>query len=122
VSVTRTEVEAMAALARLRLEAGEAERLAAQLSSILGHMDELMEADIAGMPPFAIAADDVAPPREDVPQTDPLQAPLHQLAPAWRDGFFTVPRLAAHRGPDESAVRDGTRDTAHGPDSGDARE
>jgi aspartyl-tRNA(Asn)/glutamyl-tRNA(Gln) amidotransferase subunit C len=101
VSVTRQEVEAIAALARLRLEPGEADRLAVQLSGILSHMDELMQADIDGVPPFGIPAADVAPSRSDEVGADPLHAALDEIAPSWVDGFFTVPRLAAQRGRDD---------------------
>jgi aspartyl-tRNA(Asn)/glutamyl-tRNA(Gln) amidotransferase subunit C len=102
VAVTRQDVETIAALARLRLEAGDAERIAAQLSGILDHMDVLREADIQDVPPFAIAAEDVAPPRPDVVGSDPLERSLDLLAPQWQEGFFTVPRLSAQRGPDET--------------------
>jgi aspartyl-tRNA(Asn)/glutamyl-tRNA(Gln) amidotransferase subunit C len=106
VSVTRQDVEAIAALARLRLEPGEADRLALQLNSILEHMDELRQVPIEGVPPFAIAAADVAPPRSDETGADVLREPLERVAPAWTDGFFTVPRLAAQRGRDDGAAEE----------------
>jgi hypothetical protein len=33
--------------------------------------------------------------RADAPGADPLAFPPERLAPAWYDGFFTVPRLSA---------------------------
>jgi aspartyl-tRNA(Asn)/glutamyl-tRNA(Gln) amidotransferase subunit C len=115
VPVTRDEVEAMARLARLRLDADEADRLAAQLSDILSHMDALRSAALDGVPPFSIAASDVAPPRGDVPGADPLLLPPATLAPVWRDGFFTVPRLAAQRGSAAAAADAADADTSATP-------
>jgi aspartyl-tRNA(Asn)/glutamyl-tRNA(Gln) amidotransferase subunit C len=104
-SVTRAEVEAVAALARLRLDAADAQRMAVQLSGILAHMDVLRSVATEGVPPFSIAAEDVLPPRADQPGTDPLHVPPAELAPAWRDGFYTVPRLDAQRGHGDAAHR-----------------
>lgn len=73
--------------------------MAADLSNILDHMDVLHSADTAGVPPFSIAAQDVAPPRADEPGTDGMHVPPSVNAPSWRDGFFTVPRLEAQRKP-----------------------
>ena len=98
-SISPADVEHIARLARLALDGKEVERMAAQLSSILEHMSELRSLDVSGVPPFAIAADEVAPPRADEPGADLLRLPLPDLAVAWRGGFFTVPRLEAQRGP-----------------------
>jgi aspartyl-tRNA(Asn)/glutamyl-tRNA(Gln) amidotransferase subunit C len=95
--VTAADVAAIAALARLRLDPGEADRMADQLTAILDHMDELRTVAVAGVPPFAIAAADVAPPRSDDIAADPLHREPGAMAPAWQHGFFTVPRLAAQR-------------------------
>jgi aspartyl-tRNA(Asn)/glutamyl-tRNA(Gln) amidotransferase subunit C len=106
VSITPRQAEEIAALARLRLEPDEAHRLARQLSTILDHMDELRQVDTDGVPAFAIAAQDAPLPRKDDVGTDPLLRPVADLAPAWQDGFFTVPRLAAQRGGDSDADSD----------------
>jgi aspartyl-tRNA(Asn)/glutamyl-tRNA(Gln) amidotransferase subunit C len=95
--VTRADVDAIAALARLRLDPDEADRMAGQLTAILDHMDELRAVAVAGVPPFAIAAADVAPPRSDDMAPDPLSREPGSVAPAWQQGFFTVPRLPAQR-------------------------
>jgi aspartyl-tRNA(Asn)/glutamyl-tRNA(Gln) amidotransferase subunit C len=99
VAITPADVEHIARLARLALDATEVERMAAQLSSILEHMRELSAVDVAGVAPFAIAAEDVSAPRADHPGADPLQLPLRDFAAAWKEGFFTVPQLEAQRGP-----------------------
>lgn len=91
---SREDVRRMAELARLRLSDEELERLHGELDTILGHLDALSELGDAE------AAEPAAGTRlrDDEPGADPLQRPPSELAPAWRDGFFTVPRLAAMGG------------------------
>jgi aspartyl-tRNA(Asn)/glutamyl-tRNA(Gln) amidotransferase subunit C len=93
VAVSRDQVLAIAALARLRLDADEADTFARQLSDILQHVDSLGQAETADAGDDATAAHVLL--RTDVPSADPLHRAPHLFAPAWADGFFTVPRLAA---------------------------
>jgi aspartyl-tRNA(Asn)/glutamyl-tRNA(Gln) amidotransferase subunit C len=95
-SVSRDQVEQMAALARLRLSGTEVDRFADQLGDILDHAAELAAVDI-GDEDTSVAVEP-APLRADERATDPLQIPPATLAPAWSGGFFTVPRLAAMDG------------------------
>lgn len=94
------EVRRLARLAGLRLEAGEADRLAAELAGILAHFEALRsvppEAPEQGEPSGGAPR---SPLREDVPGSDPLQRPPSASAPAWRDGFFLVPRLPGMEDP-----------------------
>lgn len=94
-AVTRDQVRHVARLARLRPDDAEVERLTRELNSILEHMDELAEADVGGVDAVGGVAEGAAPLRMDEPGADPLVRPVADLAPAWADGFFTVPRLAA---------------------------
>jgi aspartyl-tRNA(Asn)/glutamyl-tRNA(Gln) amidotransferase subunit C len=94
-AVTRTEVLRIAALARLRLEPEEVERMTGQLNGILAHIAALAEVDVAGADAVAGATEWPAARRPDEPGADPLHRPAAALAPAWQEGFFTVPRLAA---------------------------
>lgn len=93
----------MAALARLRLSEEEVDRLAAELSDVLGHLESLPEGTEREGDPVGPAH---APMRADSGAPDALDRPVSALAPAWVDGFFTVPRLAAldaaSRGPEAS--------------------
>lgn len=91
-SVSRDEVERLAALARLRLSEEEIDRLAAELSEVLGHLESLPEgAEREG----GTVGPAHAPLRDDSGAPDAMDRPVSALAPAWVDGFFTVPRLAA---------------------------
>lgn len=96
-SISRRDVAQIASLARLALEPAELARMTVQLNSILEHIQELRAVDVTGVEPFALAAENVAPPRADEPGADALSVPPAELAIAWRGGFFTVPRLDAQR-------------------------
>lgn len=94
------EVRRLAQLAGLRLGDGEADRLAAELAGILAHFEALRsvqaEAPEPGEPSRGAPR---SPLREDIPASDPLVRPPSASAPAWRDGFFLVPRLPGMEDP-----------------------
>lgn len=94
-AVAREDLLRTVALARLRLLPEELERLEDQLNGILEHIEQLMAIDVdpSAVAPFALAA--AAAGREDVPAADGLARPLDELAPGWREGYFTVPRVIA---------------------------
>ena len=106
VTVTIQEIHRIAALARVRLDQGEAKRMARDMSSILEHMAVLDEvapepAPTSGVPrgegsrrPVGEASDGSGARTGEGPTTpDPLERPLEGIAPDWRDGLFIVPRL-----------------------------
>jgi hypothetical protein len=97
VPISPAAVRALASLARLRLSDAEAVRVAADLDSILARLDALPPAEPGGgaPPPLPDPRHPPHPPRP--PGADPLLLPLPELAPAWTDGFFRVPRLAPFR-------------------------
>ncbi len=100
--VTTADVLHVAGLARLRLRLEEVDRLTLQLNDILAHVAELAAAETAEVEPEP-ATEWPAPLRADAAAPDPLQLPPAELAPAWEDGFFTVPRLAAMDTPEEAS-------------------
>jgi aspartyl-tRNA(Asn)/glutamyl-tRNA(Gln) amidotransferase subunit C len=102
-SVTPDEVERIAALARLRIDPAELRRFTTELNGILDHIADLATLDVSAVEPFTNAAEAVAPLRRDEPAADPLMVDPADIAPAWRDDFFTVPRLAAHTDADVAA-------------------
>lgn len=101
--LARADVDRIAALARLELDNEEAQRLARQLSGMLDHFASLQALDLADVEPFSTAAEGGAPLRADEAGADALRLPPAALAPAWREGFFTVPRLAAQQAADPEA-------------------
>lgn len=106
VTVTIQEIHRIATLARVRLDKGEAKRMARDMSSILEHMAVLggvvpEPAPTSGVPQaegstrtFGEASDGSGRRAgEGVTTPDPLERPLERIAPDWRDGLFVVPRL-----------------------------
>ena len=99
---TAAEVLAVARLARLTLTAEEVDGMAADLRGILRHIDALRTvAGGADMPAAELTTgSSQSSLRADVPGADPLVLPPADLAPAWHEGFFTVPRLRTHDDPE----------------------
>ena len=92
-----SEVRHIAALARVGLDDGDIAELVSQLNGILAHMDVLQTVAI----PSDIA-DRVTPSsmplRDDDAGAVMLERTREAFAPAMREGFFLVPRLATHDG------------------------
>jgi aspartyl-tRNA(Asn)/glutamyl-tRNA(Gln) amidotransferase subunit C len=95
-SVSADEVRHIAALARLGVADDKVATLAAELSSILEHMVVLRGADTADLPDDDLENRGKLPLRPDSGAPLPLTRSRDDFAPASRDGFFLVPRLATH--------------------------
>jgi aspartyl-tRNA(Asn)/glutamyl-tRNA(Gln) amidotransferase subunit C len=91
--ITREEVEKVAALARLRLAEGAAERMAAELDQILEYAQTLAQIDTRDVPPTAHALPLPTPLREDrcLPPLDPELAVAN--APEREGSAFVVPQV-----------------------------
>jgi len=98
VSVSGGEVERIAALARLKLRPEEVVGFTGELNAILDHIAELREVDVEGIAEVVGVVEGGAPIRSPEAFPDPLQRPLQEMAPDWREGFFVVPRLPAMEG------------------------
>jgi len=87
----RDQVLHVARLARLELDDDDVERMAAELSHVLGHVDRIRELDLDGVEPTSHAIDlaGVLRPDEPVPCLS-REAALAQ-APEPVDGGFGVP-------------------------------
>ncbi len=93
VKITLTEVEHVARLARLALDADEKERMRSQLDAILGYVEQLRAVDTEGVEPTAHVLPLVNVLREDeVRPSYPVDAMLAN-APDAQDGQFRVPRI-----------------------------
>lgn len=93
-SLSDAEVRHVAALARVGLDAERIPALARELSGILAHMEALQQIPLGD--DDALAEQHAMPLRHD--RVDPvmLAVPRADFAPAMRDGFFLVPRVATH--------------------------
>jgi len=105
VAVTHEDVLHIADLARLAVNPARLDDLVRELNGILAHMDVLREVETrdtededayTGLPATS------TPLRSDTSGPIPLERPIESFAPATRDGFIIVPRLASH-----AATRDG---------------
>ena len=117
-AVTEQDVRHVADLARLGLDEARIPTLAAELNGILGHMEVLNAVDTARVACATGVSSGGMPLRVDVGPAYPLAAPRESFAPAMRDGFLTVPRLATHAAAgaaDDLAVMEGLDEA---PDSG----
>lgn len=92
---TRAEIEALAALAHLELEAEEIDLFRTQLSDILEYARHVQQIDTAGVPPTTTVADG-----HDADRADEVQAslPRHDALANAPDaapdlGLFRVPRV-----------------------------
>lgn len=95
-AVTPDDVMHIAQLARLAVSAERVPALVRELNGILGHMEALRKVDTTGVGPTTGIGDQGLALREDAGPPIPLERPLEGFAPAMRDGFLVVPRLATH--------------------------
>ena len=103
-AVTREDVLHIAELARLGVDAARADELTRELSAILGHMEVLSQVNTTTVAPTAGVGAGGTPLRPDVGVAPLLEGTLESFAPAMRDGFFIVPRLATHEDSAESGA------------------
>jgi aspartyl-tRNA(Asn)/glutamyl-tRNA(Gln) amidotransferase subunit C len=93
-SVTNADVRQAAQLARLTLDDARLPGLVAELNGILQHIDALQQVTVP------LGSNDLAEPgmplRSDEVPPVALGHPRESFAPAMREGFFLVPRLATH--------------------------
>ena len=104
-SVSIADVHRIASLARLTVADDRADALVQQLNAILSHMDVLQQ--VPGVD--ADAADTMAgmPLAADRGPAVALSQPPSHFAPAWREGFFVVARLATHEDASDAATEGG---------------
>jgi len=89
--IEREQVLHVAKLARLRLSEAEVEKMAGELSGILGHVDRISELELDDVPPTShvVELENVLRPDEPRPSW-PRETVLEQ-APDPADGAFRVP-------------------------------
>ena len=103
-AVTREDVLHIADLARLGVDGPRADELTKELSAILAHMEVLSQVDTSTVSGSTGVVTEGTPLRPDVGVAPLLESALESFAPAMRDGFFIVPRLATHEDSAESGA------------------
>ncbi len=88
--IDRAEAARIAALAHLEFDDPELDRMAAEMTEILTYIDQLREIDVEG---FEERDAVVMPMREDEPRPSIDRDLAARNAPAWRNGFFVVPKV-----------------------------
>jgi aspartyl-tRNA(Asn)/glutamyl-tRNA(Gln) amidotransferase subunit C len=88
VALDRDQVLHVARLARLELGEDEVERMAAELSKVLDHIEKIRELDLEGVPPTSHVVDAPVPLRTDQPEPClPREAVLASAPEPLRGGF-----------------------------------
>jgi aspartyl-tRNA(Asn)/glutamyl-tRNA(Gln) amidotransferase subunit C len=91
--INSEEVREIAALARLRLDEAEIERMTHELDGILGYIETVKNLPTADVEPMTHAVPFDCPMREDVSGQSLTVEEALQNAPRRRDGSFEVPRI-----------------------------
>ncbi len=96
-SLTRSDIDRIAGLARLELRPDECERMRLQLNSFFDIVEQMRAVDTSGVEPLAHPVDMLQPQalrlREDL-ASEPNQREANQRsAPAVERGLFLVPRV-----------------------------
>jgi aspartyl-tRNA(Asn)/glutamyl-tRNA(Gln) amidotransferase subunit C len=92
-TLSLSEVEHVARLARLRLTDEEKARFTEDLNVILQHFEAMQQVDTAGVPPTAHPMPLTNVYREDVCRPSLPREEVLREAPETRDEFFVVPRV-----------------------------
>ena len=91
--VEKSEIDQLAALARLRVSPAEADEVATRIGEILAMIDQLQAVDTEGVEPLAHPLDAMQRLRADeVTETD-RRDELLELAPSSRNGLLLVPKV-----------------------------
>ena len=97
-SVDTATVRHIAKLARIAVSDAEVQRLAPELSNILGWVEQLGEVNVEGVAPMTAVIPNTLRLRDDVIDADPLtggnrREAVLANAPAAEHGFFGVPKV-----------------------------
>lgn len=86
-------IHKLAMLARLELSPELEQRLASDLTDLLGLVSELERVDVNRVLPMAHPHDAVAPLRADLAEPVDRSAALEKLAPDMSQGLYRVPKV-----------------------------
>lgn len=92
-SIDKETARRVAHLARIEVAEADLAPLAAELSGILGFMEQLREVDIEGVEPMTSVTPMALKWRADEVTEGGIQARVLENAPSERAGFFAVPKV-----------------------------
>ena len=92
-ALEKSDVEKIAHLARLHIDATEAQEVASRISSILDLIDQMQSVDTRDVAPLAHPFDAVQRLRPDVVTEKNEREYLQKIAPAVQDGLYLVPKV-----------------------------
>ena len=92
-SLDKATVAHIAALARIKVQDEDLERMAGELSHILTWIEQLNEVAAEDVPPLASVVDTTLPRRQDKVTDGNYAADVTANAPSPAHGFFTVPKV-----------------------------
>ena len=92
-ALTLDDVRRIAHLARIDIDAAQADDVHRKLSAIFGLIDELNAVDTTGVAPMAHAQDVTLSLREDTVTESDQHALFQSVAPAVEDSLYLVPRV-----------------------------
>lgn len=92
-ALEKSDVEKIAHLARLHIDATEAQEVANRISSILDLIDQMQSVETRNVAPLAHPFDAVQRLRPDVVTEKNEREYLQKFAPAVRDGLYLVPKV-----------------------------
>ena len=87
-NITIEEAKRIAELAHLDFDAPSLARMAAEMTTILRYVDQIVEVEGS-----ETAAEGATPLREDAVRPGVDREQVARNAPAWRDGCFVVPKV-----------------------------
>jgi aspartyl-tRNA(Asn)/glutamyl-tRNA(Gln) amidotransferase subunit C len=91
--INRDDIQQLAHLARIGIDDGIADDVAAKISDILTMVEQMQASDTAGIEPMANPLDAVARLRPDVIDESNQRAAFQAIAPATENGLYLVPKV-----------------------------
>ena len=92
-ALTLDDVRRIAHLARIDIDAAQADDVHRKLCAIFGLIDQLNAVDTTGIAPMAHAQDVTLPLREDIVTETDQHALFQSVAPAVEDSLYLVPKV-----------------------------
>ena len=92
-ALTPDDVQRLARLARIEIDAGAAREVHEKLDAIFAMISDLLSIDTEGIEPMAHAQDVAMPLRDDVVTEEDRHALVQQGAPSVAAGLYLVPKV-----------------------------